>query len=81
MGRWLRSGLERAANGGGLGNPGKVGQVGWERRQAESGKEIVETGERSSGPDGGNEPIGLGEDKASRLCDTQAVAQFRVGVL
>jgi hypothetical protein len=47
----------------------------------ESRKEIVETGERSSGPDGGDEPIGLGEDKASRLCYAQAVAQFRVGVL
>ena len=47
----------------------------------ESRKEIVEAGERSSGPDGGDEPIGLGEDKASRLCDAQAVAQFRVGVL
>ena len=47
----------------------------------ESRKEIVETGERSSGPDGGDEPIRLGKNKASRLCDAQALAQFRVGVL
>ena len=47
----------------------------------ESRKEIVETGERSSGPDGGDKPIRLGENKASRLCNPQAVAQFRFGVL
>jgi hypothetical protein len=68
------SGLQRATGGGGLGNSGKAGQVRRKRGKLESGKEIVQTGEGCSGPDGGNEAIRLDKNKASRFGDPQTVA-------
>ena len=46
--------MQRATGGGGLGNSRKAGQARTKRGELESGKEIVQSGQRGSGPDGGN---------------------------
>lgn len=46
----------------------------------ESGKKIVQTSERSSGPDGGNQAILFGKDEASGFGDSQTVAQLGIGI-
>ena len=57
--------MQRATGGGGLGNSQKVGQVRRKRGEVESRKEIVQTSEGSSWPDGGDKSIWLDKDKAS----------------
>ena len=75
-----RSGLERATGGGGLGNSRKAGQVRRKRGEVESRKEIVQTSEGCSGPDGGNDAIRLDKNEASGFGDPQAVAQLGIGI-
>ena len=76
----LKSGLQRATGGGGLGNSRKAGQVRGKRGELESGKEIVQTGEGGSGPDGGNQAIRLDENEASGFGNSQAVAKLGIRI-
>ena len=75
-----RSGLERATGGGGLGNSRKAGQVRRKRGELESGKEVVQTSEGCSGPDGGNDAIRLDKNEASGFGDSQTLAELGIGI-
>ena len=63
-----------------MGNSRKAGQVRRKRGELESGKEIVQTGEGSSGPDGGNQAIRLDENEASGFGNSQAVAKLGIRI-
>jgi len=72
--------LERATGSGGLGNSGKAGQVRRKRGEVESRKEIVQTSEGCSGPDGGDKAIWLDENEASGFGNSQAVAKLGIRI-
>jgi len=46
----------------------------------QSEKEIVQTSEGGSWPDGGNQAIRLGENEAPGFGDPQAVAELVIGI-
>jgi hypothetical protein len=72
--------LQRATGGGGLGNSREAWQVRRKRGEVESRKEIVQTGQRGSGPDGRNPAIWLDENEASGFGNSQAVAELGIGI-
>ena len=63
-----------------MGNFRKAWQVRRKRGELESGKEIVQTGEGSSGPDSRNQAIRLDENEASGFGNSQAVAELGIGI-
>ena len=63
-----------------MGNSREAWQVRRKRGEVESIKEIVQTGEGSSGPDGRNQAIRLDENEASGFGNSQAVAELGIGI-